>query len=289
MIRFPPQRIMVPFDFTEPSQAAWGLAKSWARRFSAKLDIVYVEDLLPSPAWEWRPTLLSAKAKKDIGAHLRSKVGTEPKIHVSDGDVTARLLGYARGLKPDLIVMGTHGRTGFEHFWLGSVAEAITRLSPVPVLTVRAPVKSIGSVLAPVNFTPYAEYGFIFAAGVASALGKSLTALHVTADAGRCPNPEFRMRSMIARLNADARKICRPEVLLAHGSPTEAIVKAARAYGLVVLVAHRKPLLEDWVLGMTAERVLRHSGTPVLAVPAPKSEFNWEKWVELRELQAAPA
>jgi nucleotide-binding universal stress UspA family protein len=47
-------------------------------------------------------------------------------------------LRAARELRSDLIVVGTHGRTGLSHFWLGSVAETLVRLAPVPVLTLRS-------------------------------------------------------------------------------------------------------------------------------------------------------
>jgi nucleotide-binding universal stress UspA family protein len=58
-------------------------------------------------------------------------------VHVRDGDTFQEILGAAKELESDVIVMGTHGRTGLAHLLIGSVAEKVVRKSPIPVMTVR--------------------------------------------------------------------------------------------------------------------------------------------------------
>lgn len=286
MIRFPPQRILVPFDFTDVSMAAWHQARQWARRFKAKLDVVYVEDLIPVPAWEFRPTRLGPEMRDEIVKHIRSKIGDHVPIHVTQGDPVINILRLARTLRAHLIVMGTHGRTGFQRFWAGSVSEAVARMSPVPVLVDHAEPSPIRSVLAPVNFMDYSQQALLYAAGAAAALHAPLTVMHAVSDPLRCPDPRGRIEEAIQRLPADVRKLCRPSVEVARGEATEAILRVGRRHGLVVLSAHRRPLLQDLVMGMTSERVLRYSRVPVACVPVLKSAFVWPKWVP--ELQGPP-
>ena len=60
-------------------------------------------------------------------------------MHFSEGDPVPGVLEWAAKLKPDLIVMGTHGRRGAKRFFMGSVAEAVVRRALCPVLTLRGP------------------------------------------------------------------------------------------------------------------------------------------------------
>ncbi len=270
MLRFPPRRILVPFDLSDVAFDAWRQAVALAKRFDAEVEAAYVEALAPAGESEFPRRGLDAALRAEITRMIRAKLGPGPKVHVAEGDPTGILLRLARTRRADLIVMGTHGRTGLDRVWIGSTAEAVSRLSRVPVLTVRGAPRALRSVLAPVNFTAYSEHGFFFAAQAAAALKARLTALHVTADPRQCANPKFRMLNLIDRLPAEQRKAVRPQAEAVAGAPIQEILKAARKHDLLVLVAHRKSLLENLVLGMTAERTIRHSPIPVLTVPAPK-------------------
>lgn len=185
MIRFPPRRILVPFDFTEVSQAAWRQAVWLAGRCGASLDAVYTEDLLPSGVLGFGSSRLTPGLRREIRSHLRGRVGDGARLHVSQGDPAVVILRLARTLHPDLIVMGTHGRQGFERLRLGSVAEAVARVSPVPVLTLREFSGPIRSILA-----LDAGGGLSFAEDVAAALQARLKVLPL--DARRPPEAVLR-------------------------------------------------------------------------------------------------
>lgn len=287
MLRFPPKKILFPVDLSEVSLAAWPLARDLARRFKASLEVLYVEEYLPASEWQFPRRRLDGALRAEILKHVRAKIGPGPRVHIVEGEPAVAILHLARTRRPDLIVMGTHGRTGLARAWMGSVAEAVVRLSPVPVLTTRGTPKAIRSVLAPVNFASYADYGFVFAAGVAAALKARLTALHVAADERAHPNPKFALSNLIMKLPRTARHASAPRAEALKGDPTRRILEAAKKHDLLVLVAHQRWLLEDLVLGMTAERVLRHSPIPVLSVPSPKNPFSAQKWVRSETAAAA--
>lgn len=271
MTRFPPKKILVPFDLSALSEAAWGHAVALARRFGATLEVVYVQDWkLVVDLATLPPRAPSPEEKKKLTARIRETVGVASKITFAAGDPAFAILRLARSRRVDLIVMGTHGRTGLKRALLGSVTESVIRQSPVPVLAVREGSGAVRSVLAPVNFTDYSYYGFTYAAALSSALNARLTAFHVHVDPIWNGNPQDKLVKLLDSLPAPLRKACRPLVETAESDAARGILKAGAKHDLIVVVAHEKSPVKEMILGTTAERVLRRSPASVLIVPAPR-------------------
>ena len=140
--------ILVPSDFSECSDAALRYGLELARRFDARLHLLHVvQDPLTQP---WAAEGFSAPLFEAVEKWQReAKARLAAAIPLSDvGRVTvsatvawpyAEILRYAAENDVDLIVMGTHGRSGVSHMLLGSIAEKVVRHAPCPVLTVRHP------------------------------------------------------------------------------------------------------------------------------------------------------
>ena len=142
-------RILVPTDFSTTSDAALDFAKTVARSFGASLHLLHVfEDPLVTAgiaeAYSPLPADLRASLVQDANKHLAQRVSDEERVRfratteVVSGFSAMGIVEYAQDHQIDLIVMGTHGRTGLPHLFVGSVAERVVRLAPCPVLTVRA-------------------------------------------------------------------------------------------------------------------------------------------------------
>jgi universal stress protein A len=146
-VRF--RRILVPLDFGVASEAALTYAKELATKFGARLFLLHiVED--PTATGVWTPDIYlaaSAELRERLLADAKQRVesalsGGERERFQATADVrlgtAADGIGsFAREKTIDLIVMGTHGRRGLAHMFLGSVAERVVRTAPCPVLTVR--------------------------------------------------------------------------------------------------------------------------------------------------------
>ncbi len=287
MIRFPPKKILVPFDFSDSSRDAWSQAMDLAARFGAEVEALYVEDSLPGDAWEPFSPRVTPGLRRRIAAHLRRRLSPGARIHVLEGDPALAILGMSRRLKPDLLVMGATRRRGLARLWAGSVAESVVHGAPVPVLSLHARSAELRCVLAPVNFAIHSEFGLAYAAAAAASLGLPLTVLHAAPDASRSPNPRARLAALLDRLPPVVRQGCRPRLVVKAMAPVEAILQAAGERDLIVISAHRKSFLEDFLLGTTAERVLRRAQCPVLAVPAPASPFARRIWKNPSEAVAS--
>lgn len=264
MSSIPARRVLIPADLSSVTARA----AAWARRFAAPgaaVEALYVYEAPPAPGFDLPMPPLAGLNKRRVLARL-AKLVPGAAARVESGFPPSVILSRAR--RADLIVMGSHGRTGFERALLGSIAESVARDSPVPVLSVRTPPAAVRSILAPVNLMPYSFKGLLLAAEAAAFLGAELSVVHVAPAGLRGPNPRFFLNGMIARLPKALLAAVKPKVVLRAGDPVREILREARKHGLLVVTAHRKSLLADLVLGTTAERILRHSPVPVLSAPS---------------------
>lgn len=119
------REILVATDFSDSSEAAVRIAHRYARAFGARLHVFHVS---------WPDEIGLTK----LFAHLVAELGTTVPVVVAShrGDAAEEIVRYARTHAIQLIVLGTHGRTGVSRIVMGSVAERVIRTAPCPVLTV---------------------------------------------------------------------------------------------------------------------------------------------------------
>jgi nucleotide-binding universal stress UspA family protein len=142
------RRILVPVDFSAPSQNALTYAAALADKFAAELILLHVvQDLAvffpdavaPTPVVLPPGEAMAAAVREGLDRFRReSHLGERPaREEVREGTPHAEIVAFAAEAKVDLIVMGTHGRSGLAHMFLGSVTERVLRRAPCPVLAVR--------------------------------------------------------------------------------------------------------------------------------------------------------
>ena len=138
-------KILVPTDFTDYSEGAMNYAKMMAKKLGAGLLLVHVIEPFTYSVTDTIQVVDHYGALKAIAEplmdNLRKKIQKE-KLQVDtavlSGTPYLEIIKKARQSGADLIVMGTHGRTGVTHLLMGSVAERVVRMSHCPVLTVRS-------------------------------------------------------------------------------------------------------------------------------------------------------
>lgn len=143
----PPEKILVPVDFSEHSDLALASAGSLARRFGAELDVLHVVGELgvPDPYFADAAELraLTKAARERVPEALAETVDrvlgedVSAGSHMEVGRPPVTIAEFADEHGSDMIVVGSHGRTGMERVFLGSVAEGVVRRAPCPVLTVK--------------------------------------------------------------------------------------------------------------------------------------------------------
>jgi nucleotide-binding universal stress UspA family protein len=294
------KQILCPVDFSDFSRHALDQAVAIARQFRASVTALYV---VP-PISSWYPPLDAGSfvpyvyTPEDLAEFQRSvekfvaDAGYEVKAVSAEAPVVDEILGQAAALPADLIVMGTHGRSGFERVLLGSVAERVLAKAPCPVLTVprRTPDAVpfahtlYPNILCGVDFSPSSLHALAFAASFAAETGASLTTMHVLAKEPRMQpvmmgaprTPEYhQMQRDIARehlhdaLPADARGSVPVTELIIDGKASDELVRVAmeRQADLIVVGAHGGPA-GLFGFGSTTNSVVRWATCPVLTVRA---------------------
>ena len=143
--------LLVPHDYSPCADRALRVAADLARHHGGRIVLAHVTHLAPGITADAMITdketgemirvdqyaTKTAVRELDERAAALRQDGIAVEVVTATGDVPERILELAEGEKADLIVMGTHGRTGIAHLFLGSMAEKVLRRSSIPVLTVR--------------------------------------------------------------------------------------------------------------------------------------------------------
>ena len=280
------KRILVATDFTECSERALLTSLGIAQRYGSKLHIVHV---VPSEGYGVTGAgMLGAVHFARRGAHdLESELlqkgyleGIPYQISVEKGEVWPALFRIVEEEHMDLVVVGTHGRSGLGKLLLGSVAEKIFRQARCPVLTVGPNFQRSfplsgqpRGVLYPTDFSRQAEHAFPYAVSLAQDHQAELVVMHVQPDwseAAHNRDRAVRYTSVcLQKLMSSATGLARePEFVVATGDPAEGIVKAATVRGteLIVLGVRAPAVLSDRFGWSTAYEVIRQAHCPVLTV-----------------------
>jgi nucleotide-binding universal stress UspA family protein len=273
------RHILVPVDFSDLSALGLRYADALARCSGAKLSALFANPFQP-PAY-FTPTRVAEMqahfdaARQDAESYLREFVATtlpgrgDVAAVVIDAMPVDAILRESERLRPDMIVLGTHGRTGINRLMMGSVAERLIRSSRVPVLAVRgdAPAAAgpvpIDRILCPVNDTPFARKALHYAVRLARCFGAALTVLHVEE-----PSGAHGIADLGAWVPAALREQAEIRELRRQGEAAQQVIAAASEWkpGILVLGAHHQRFLDSTTLGATTIRILRHAPCAVLAV-----------------------
>lgn len=293
-------RILCPVDFSPGSRHAMDYASALARSFGARVAALYVHTL-PLPLTSlghpetMSPPALTDQERTDILQHLADFVACDRASGVVVDTVFEEALSVAPAIvetagedAADLIVMGTHGRTGFTRLVLGSVANRVMKTAPCPVLIVPPRTTASGApsfqrVVAACDFSPASTRALEAAAAIAARTGAQLTAVHVLDLPGELPEhrqPAFasyrtarfeQARASLGKtVSALAQGSSEVGTLLVVGKPYEEILQIAAEHqaDLLVIGVHGHGILDPLMFGTTTHRVVRQATCPVLIVRA---------------------
>lgn len=142
------KKILYPTDFSEPSKVALEYAAELARQFGAELEILHVmfdetqvvSFYLPQVTMQSLSTDIETGSAKQLDDFIQSQSalkGVNYTTKLIKGTPFIEITKHAKDTAADMIVIGTHGRTGLDHVLFGSTAEKVVRKAPCPVFTVR--------------------------------------------------------------------------------------------------------------------------------------------------------
>jgi nucleotide-binding universal stress UspA family protein len=299
------KRVLVPLDGSELAERALEPALAVARASNAELLLLSVpsyHQIIPPAATGYGMVttdqiidLGQNDAKNYLAALRREARCSDCRIRtmVVAGDVAGCIVDTAADEQVDLIIMTTHGYSGFTRWMLGSITERVLRGAPCPVLVVREAIP-LCKALINLDGSLVAEKALEPGLALARILGCQVTLLRADqgedlssveqgvlqmAGAGSCQDLVEQGEDRLSYyLECLARQHRSPdltiETVVVQAKPAEAILAYAEAEGidLIVMATHGRTGLRRWVFGSVAEKVLHQAGCAMLIVRPPVSQ-----------------
>ncbi|MCB8942888.1 MAG: universal stress protein [Ardenticatenaceae bacterium] len=302
------EKILIPLDSSELAERALKPGLALAEQGNADVFLVsvpfmekaFIEDragygfMLPDQSL--------AQSRKNLQAYLNKvkQNHAHPNVHihpvVADGDEASVIVDTAVREQVDLIVMSTHGRSGFSRWMLGSVTERVLRQAPCPVLVIRED-KPLQHMLITLDGSELSETALQPGVEVAARLGSQLTLFSV--ESSEELNPTFvaelekvetglgartiedyyhrtenYLQRLVARLPQEVAQVTdtAPRV----GPVTDTILDFIEAdkVDLVVMATHGRSGLQRWVYGSITEKIMRSAKCAMLIVRPPSEKFT---------------
>ena len=295
------RHLLCPVDRSEFSRSALRYAVMLGGWYEADVTALTVQPVaLPPSLWLEAPASIPMEEPENrdrvlasVEAFVRDAVGSAPvRIEIVEGAIVPRILEAAAALPADLMVMGTHGASGFERLLLGSVTEKVLRRAPCPVLTVPRGVDAPGApatapafktIVCATDFSEASNRALDYALSLAQEAGGRLVLVHVL-EALPEEEPRFsshfnvpevrRLLEHDARTSREslvsegARTWCDVETVVGHGKAGRELLRVATAShaDLIVVGVHGRSAADRALFGSTTEHVVRHAPCPVLSV-----------------------
>jgi len=288
------RRILCPIDFSEFSITAYHHALSLAEHYRAKLVAQHIVELkrylsfgfaASAGLYEEFCRAVRESGKEQLQEFIKDHPGDaiQPELVTQMGTASDSILAFAQAQKTDLIVMGTHGRRGYDRLMLGSVTDRVMRRAPCPVLAVRMPphdssaeskdrghVHHLNRILFCADFSENSERALDYAISATMEYDAELTLLHVLEEA---PTPA-RMEEAIALATKQLDKLIPPEgrktlkikTAVRMGKPYQQIIQLAlqEQIDMVTMGVRDRGALDLAVFGSTTYRVIQLGPCPVL-------------------------
>jgi nucleotide-binding universal stress UspA family protein len=300
------KKILCPVDFSEFSRHAFDGAVAIAKGHGASVTATHIVSAYASPMLPYMEPggveafLLPEVDRQRLLTELKQFLAVDGPVGVSIAcevleapSVYREILVQADRMSADLIVMGTHGRSGFQHLVLGSVTEKVLRTARPPVLTIGAAPDvvpaggmSFKRILCAIDFSECSIAALRYAASLAEPATADLAVLYVVEwvpvgyDPLAGPSLDFggyrieaesagreRLHNAVVEATPTGRNV---DEIVSAGKPHHEILRIAaeRQSDLIVLGIHGRNPLDRMLFGSTAEPVVRRATCPVLTVRA---------------------
>lgn len=286
--------ILCPIDFSQFSVRAYLHAVSLAQHYGAKLFVQHIVELWRYPSADFAASAgsfeefchgLGENCEQELQEFLKNYTpdDIQPERVVQRGTAPDLILAFAEAQKADLIVMGTHGRRGFDRLMLGSVTERVMRKAYCPVLVVHKPSHdfiipdsrqdpvNLSRILFCTDFSENSHRALDYAIALTEEYNAELTLVHVLENAPRSTSEQAAANAteqLDKLIPSELRKTDRVRTRVCVGKTYEQIIRVTleAQTELLVMAVRGRNALDRAVFGSTTHRVIQLGPCPVLVV-----------------------
>lgn len=279
-------KMLVPLDGSPLAEQSLSVAESICRAYGTHLTLFSV-DPPRNGRWPFTTTPQNGQIEKgklkrkqyleQIASRLE-KTGIATGIAIDQGDVATKIISFAHDNCADLIVMGTHDRSGLERWFSGRIANKTIRLSTTPVLLLRSTTKwrsrwpQFKRLLVTIDGSYESEQILPFSHALAAQFNSEVILLLVPegqlSTAYRAQLQDY-LQSLADIFNDDGIKV---QTIMTGSDPAQTIIRTSeeKRVDLIMLATHGLGGMEQLMIGSVADRVARHAHCPVFLAPIPE-------------------
>jgi len=295
MEKYKIENILVPVDFSDTSEIALTEAIKLAGLFKATVFLLHVVEYLNEfngyfysvvPELQTSiPLLLEfeqtvEKRMQETKERILKKYGVKVEVTVTSGQVHSEIISFSENKKIDLIVMGTHGVSGYKELFIGSNAQRVVTLSDVPVLTIQKEISETGfkNILIPIDNALHSREKVNMALLIAEVFGSTIHIIGL---------PDSEEELDVNKINIKLKSVEKIigndklsyKTTIVHGKN---LAKDALDYAdknncdLIVINTGHESKLTGIFLGAFAQQLVNHSKIPVLSIKHKEGYFTIE-------------
>jgi nucleotide-binding universal stress UspA family protein len=288
MKKFKIERILIPTDFSETGRLAIEHGAFMARLFKAELFLLHILEVneytydIPEPIL--RLTNLEAvqgiavKKLAEIAEGIRKEYGITPTTMSSTGKIASEIVTYADENKIDIIVMGTHGASGFEEYFIGSNAHKVVTRAHCPVITIQTEAKKLGftDIVVPIDNKFHSREKINYAVELASRYSSRIHILGLLESHEDHDEEKFNIKldaveEVVKKAGLPyTRKSVEGTNLAVSAMEYSKIINA----DLIVINTDQESALTGMFMGPFAKQIVNHSRIPVISVKPSEGEFD---------------
>jgi nucleotide-binding universal stress UspA family protein len=270
-------RIVVPTDFSESAAVAIDHAVDLANRFEADITLIHVLEtgayqgiFSPSKKTEYSELEDAQKRLQEDAHKLEAETGLSVSQEVVRGRIHEEIVRVANENDADLIVMGTHGTSGWEEFFVGSNAFKVVTQTDCPILTIQSQATDpeCKNIILPLDTTAETRQKVPYAAALAKKLGSTIHMAALISD----DTPEVRY-DLEKKINQIKEYLEREEIsytvaTLVGSNLATMTMNFAESKGgnLIVMMTEQESNLTGFLMGPFAQQIVNHSKIPVLSI-----------------------
>ena len=288
MKNFNIKNILIPTDFSETGLLAIEHGAFMARLLKAELYLIHVLEVneyaydIPEPILRLSnlDSLQAIVGKKmdDVSENIRREYGIKPVTLCSTGRIASVVVNYADENKIDLIIMGTHGASGFEEYFMGSNAHKVVNRANCPVITVQTHSKKLGfsDIVVPIDNKFHSRQKVSYAIELARHYGARIHILGLleSHDDNDAPKFSIKMDSVEDVVKKAGLPYVRKTVEGTNLAVSAMDYSESVNADLIVIMTDQESSLTGIFLGPFAKQIVNHSKVPVMSIKPAEGNYD---------------
>lgn len=272
------RKILIPYDFSETAALSLEHAVFMAKLLKADIVLLHIVETVSFTSaighalsgFEKKIETTSNQKLDEIAKEIHNHSGIEVTVLTEVGRIYKKIVSIAKTVDADIIIMGTHGVSGYQRFSIGSNTSRVVESSPCPVISVQTHAKNIGfkKIVLPIDETPTSRQKVIHAVEMASHYNAHIYIVGLINFSNEEQKRKFRIKIQQVEEFISKFDVSHESKFIQGDNLAKMTMSIAEEVDadLVVIMTEQEPSITGFFMGTYASQVVNHSKVPILSV-----------------------